>query len=297
MSSGYLSETQTGIQSWIDFPFNGAYLESGQVEVLAHTRAASTGLARVELRVNGSVVATDEAITGETTLQTSRLMWSPSADGLYTITVIGQDSQGDWGIPAEIQIHIGKKPADPVVTKPLHPPVSNSIIEPEIEPDTPLADDLYKPDIIDRTRFVTLPVFGTPLLSADTVYYRGTGCGDMEVRIEDQILQTAGTEAVSIRYRLVDKENGEAGEWEEKEMTLKSGSLTDTVWEIIIKPEEDISGFSSYASAWIEFMFMAIDPNGTKSESTHYADLLTLEACHTNTPVRIEKIRINDQLL
>ncbi len=82
-------------QVWIDSPLNGSMLPLGAVEIVSHA-ASSSGIAQVELSVNGAVVRADANPKPGETLSLARQLWLPRAGGTYQVTVRAQSASGEW---------------------------------------------------------------------------------------------------------------------------------------------------------------------------------------------------------
>lgn len=114
-------------QAWIDAPLNGTTLPLGVVEIVSHAASAS-GIAQVELIVNGVVIRTDaNPNTGET-LSLARQTWLPNTGGTYQVSVRAQTPQGEWSAPASITITILEEPTATVTSTP--PPTDLPTREP-----------------------------------------------------------------------------------------------------------------------------------------------------------------------
>lgn len=105
-------------QAWIDSPLNGTTLPPGEVEIVSHA-ASSSGIAQVELSVNGAVIRTDTNPNPAETLSLARQTWLPTAGGTYQVSVRAQNRNGEWSAPASITITILEQPT---ATATLTPP-------------------------------------------------------------------------------------------------------------------------------------------------------------------------------
>jgi len=87
--------------AWIDAPLDGMLLPLAPYEIVFHITDDSP-MKRGEVTINGSVLAHVEASSGGN-LVTLRYLWTPSANGRYTIQVRGQNQDGAWSAPAQVQ--------------------------------------------------------------------------------------------------------------------------------------------------------------------------------------------------
>ncbi|MCX7753728.1 MAG: Ig-like domain-containing protein [Anaerolineales bacterium] len=108
---------QTAPQAWIDAPLNGTTLPLGAVEIFSHA-ASSSGIARVELSVNGAVIRTDTNPNPAETLSLARQTWLPTAGGTYQVSVRAQNTQGEWSAPVSISITILEAPTNAALPSP-----------------------------------------------------------------------------------------------------------------------------------------------------------------------------------
>ncbi|MCS6909590.1 MAG: Ig-like domain-containing protein [Anaerolineales bacterium] len=103
------SSAQEVPQVWIDAPLNGATLPFGAVEILSHA-ASSSGIAQLELSVNGAVIRTDTNPNPAETLSLARQTWLPTAGGTYQVSVRARNTQGEWSAPVSITVTILEPP-------------------------------------------------------------------------------------------------------------------------------------------------------------------------------------------
>lgn len=116
-------------QAWIDSPLNGTTLPLGDVEIISHA-ASSSGIAQVELSVNGAVIRTDSNPQPGQTLSLARQIWRPTAGGTYQVSVRAQSTGGEWSAPASITLTILEQPTVTPTATP--PPTETPTPEPTI---------------------------------------------------------------------------------------------------------------------------------------------------------------------
>lgn len=95
----------TGPQAWIDSPLDGSSLPLGDVQVISHSSDAS-GIAQVELSVNGTVVRTDLVPASGPALTLMDQTWTPTAPGNYLIAVRAQNKAGAWSSLASVTVTV-----------------------------------------------------------------------------------------------------------------------------------------------------------------------------------------------
>jgi hypothetical protein len=101
--------------AWIDSPLDGSTFPLGEIAIISHTQDL-TGIARVELSVNGQVIRTDENPASSLTLFVISQPWTPSQPGDYLIQVRGQTTGGEWSNYAEVNITVTGVTATPEAT-------------------------------------------------------------------------------------------------------------------------------------------------------------------------------------
>src|SRR5262245_9487076 len=83
-----------GTRAWIDAPETNSLLPLGPVEIVSHATDPG-GIDQVELSVNGAVQETT-AVSETAALITTRQTWTPTANGVYTISVRAHSRAGVW---------------------------------------------------------------------------------------------------------------------------------------------------------------------------------------------------------
>ncbi|MDW8325938.1 MAG: Ig-like domain-containing protein [Anaerolineales bacterium] len=116
-------------QVWIDSPLNGATLPFGAVEILSHA-ASSSGIAQVELSVNGAVIRTDTNPNPAETLSLARQTWLPAAGGTYQVSVRAQNTKREWSAPVSITVTILEPPTATASPSPTDTPTSAPTLTP-----------------------------------------------------------------------------------------------------------------------------------------------------------------------
>jgi len=93
------------VSAWIDAPLDGSHLALAPYEVVYHG-AAPAGIEKVELRINGDLVAVQESFNPLQQIFTFHFKWQPIVPGNYTLIARTQDTNGDWGDDAVAEVII-----------------------------------------------------------------------------------------------------------------------------------------------------------------------------------------------
>ncbi len=104
-------------QAWIDAPLNGSTLPLGPVEIISHG-SDLTGIAMMELSINGQVIRTDANSNSTISLLTMHQLWEPTEAGVYEIGVRAQTPSGEWSAPALVTVTIVGETVTPSTTPP-----------------------------------------------------------------------------------------------------------------------------------------------------------------------------------
>ena len=105
-----------GTYVWIDVPVSGLTVPIGQsIQVEGHA-TSSSGIARVEIWVNGALTATVNSLPTEGDLARFNFDWTPPGAGEYTIQVVSFDNGGAMSEPDATRIYVGDLTAAPVIT-------------------------------------------------------------------------------------------------------------------------------------------------------------------------------------
>lgn len=118
----------------------------GEVFTVESRTRDDRGISRIELRINGVLVALHEVPKGEKSYRVEQ-SWLPSGAGTYAITVIAYDSKDQASEPATITITVQPTPTVSLAPPPIPPP-------PTLPP-TPASALRQPTDCILRAAFVT----------------------------------------------------------------------------------------------------------------------------------------------
>ncbi len=132
------------------------------------------------------------------------------------------------------------------------------------------------------TPTLTLPAKGKPFftvkLSSSKVYYRGTGCGDKFVRFDVGVAEPGKVAGVWLFVRLVNKDGEGFTGWGDA-LVMKPAGSGRYSYEIMT---EEISGFTKWENAWIQYQFVAYDKAFARVATSDVLSDIVLSACHTN---------------
>lgn len=200
-------------RAWIDTPLMGSVLERAPVPVLGHATDPD-GVARLELVVDGAVVAVEEPTRSRDgaapVLAFARLRWRAPTLGRHVLVVTGIDPAGERGSPAQVVVEVERARATPrptdkpeprktprPTTRPTQRPTSRATPRPTPAP-TPRPCVPPRPTLVSPADFylVDTPAENPPTLRWD--YAREPDCRPVGylVRIVD------GDGAVVLERRL-----------------------------------------------------------------------------------------------
>jgi CSLREA domain-containing protein len=125
----------------------------------------------------------------------------------------------------------------------------------------------------------TLPptgVFLPAAVSTDHFYYRGSGCGTHEVRIEVQVADPGAVASVGLFYRLRNQEGEGTTEWNDgAPMTPLGGGVY-----ALTLVSEGIPNFTAFDEAWLQYQFVALDAAGAIVGRSDVFSDVQLSVCH-----------------
>jgi hypothetical protein len=132
------------------------------------------------------------------------------------------------------------------------------------------------------TPSLTLPAKGKPFftvkLSSNHVYYRGTGCGDSFARFDVGVAEPDKVAGVWLFVRLRNKDGDGITTWGDA-LVMKPAGSGRYSYELLTG---DISGFSKWENAWIQYQFVAYDKDFARVATSDVLWDIVLSACHTN---------------
>jgi hypothetical protein len=106
-----------GTQVWIDVPLDGVELEAGVIPVQSHA-ASRSGIASVELRVNGVLHRTDASPTPDEPVIYVVQPWVVTGPGEYRLEVVAVANDESTSAPDSVTVHVTGEIATPVSETP-----------------------------------------------------------------------------------------------------------------------------------------------------------------------------------
>jgi predicted small secreted protein len=261
MPSPQGEDGQTGnVQTWIDAPLDGSTIPFAPYEIVVHAYDPA-GVTQVELKANGSMLATlPNPNTGQL-LTTLKYLWSPAAPGNYTLGASAQSSNGAWGSATTIMVTVTGSTATPVIAV--------------IDSGTPTLVDTLTPTLVPTTTPSATPVPAelsfTPRISNNQFYYGS--CGSDQVTI--QVYVSGGN-----AYSVVLFTQLQGAGWDEGSGMTPSGDG----WFSRTVSSRSLDGAKNVDTATLLYQFVA---TGSSSQvigrSQVYSDI-TLTACAQEQP-------------
>jgi hypothetical protein len=255
--------------AWVDAPLDGMLLPLAPYEIVFHITDDSP-MRMGEVTINGNVLAQIEASSGGN-LVTLRYLWTPSANGRYTIQVRGQNQDGAWSAPAQVQVEVGEP--TPTITPTLtSTPTTTATATLTLTPTatfTPTPTATFTPTASRTPLPGPAPiVFNNVHPYTTQIYFYHDTCGRREVDFYLTTPLTSKVTGVTVNYRLVDRSGiNPPTAWLSKAMYLNNASSGE--WLVTVKPEEVFTGIFNYQHAVIEYQFIAVNEKGPKSSEVY----------------------------
>ena len=232
------------------------------------------GVTQVELKVNGSLVASIPNPTPGQSFATLKYTWKPAAAGNYTLAASAQGQNGPPGYEAAALVMVSDASPTPVATA--------------VPSDTPTPVQTSSPTVTQHPT-ITLTATATPTTGpvsltfvpqvSESQFYYGS-CTPNQVTI--QVNVTGGSlYSVVLFLKLQDQSSGSMTGWDGGTSMTPSGNgwFTRTV------SSSSISGADDFSAAWLLYQFVATDQAGQViGRSQTYSDI-ALSACSV-PPIR-----------
>lgn len=254
------------VQAWIDAPLDGSTIPLAPYEIVLHAYDPAS-VTQVELKANGSLLATLPNTDMGRLLTTLKYLWSPAAPGNYTLSARAQSSDGLWGSETTVVVTVTGSTATPVI--------------PIVDSGTPTLVDTLTPTPSPPPTFTptTLPVelSFTPRISNNQFYY-GT-CSPDQVTI--QVYVSGGNiSSVDIFMQLKNQDNGNTTGWDGGSGMSSSGDG----WFSRTISARSVEGAENVSSASLLYQFVTTSNSGQIiGRSQVYSDI-TLTACSAPPP-------------
>jgi hypothetical protein len=289
-----------GPRAWIDDPLHGSDLPLAAHEIVCHG-SAPAGVAQLEIKVNGAVVASVPSADPTQTLVTARYTWTPPAPGNYTLQTRAQGQSGAWGEPTTAVVTVGGEVETPMPTVPtstLGPTLESPTDIPEstsVSPtDTPVpptwtpvpptwtpvpptwtpVPPTWTPVPPTSTPVPpTTPPQGPKLLGAQPVwdtFHRDLACGPTNVIININMENPDEYSSGTFHYRLRDKASGERTAWTSKKVgKIKFGPYGGALGTILDAVTE-LTGMGGGREYAVEYYFVITNTQGASTQSPTY---------------------------
>jgi hypothetical protein len=171
--------TQAVPQAAFASPAAGETLPGGKINVVVQA-TSSGGVARIELLINGNVVANGENQDPAQTYFVLAYEWEPPTGGDYTLEARAQSKAGVWGEMTTITVRVeagppAEEPTAEPTAEPTLTPTPAVTAEPTLTPTgvvggnaTATATQLILPTATNSGVTLTLQIWGTRLYVADS---------------------------------------------------------------------------------------------------------------------------------
>jgi len=258
-------------QAWIDAPLDGSTIPLDPYEIVMHAYDPG-GVTQVELKVNGSLLASIPNPNPGQPFATLKYTWMPAAEGNYTLAASAQGVNGPPGYEATALVTVaGASPT----------PVDTAIPSATLAPTSTLGATVTQHPTITLTPTATstsTPTAGpvsitfVPEVSEYQFYYGS--CTPNQITI--QVNATGGNiYSVVLFLKLQDQASGTTTGWDGGTSMTPSGNgwFTRTI------SSSSISGADDFSAAWLLYQFVATDQAGQViGRSQTYSDI-ALSSC------------------
>ena len=258
-------------QTWIDAPLDGSTIPLAPYEIVMHAYDPG-GVTQVELKANGSLLASIPNPSPGQSFATLKYIWIPAAAGNYTLAASAQGQNGPPGYEAAALVTVSDASPTPVDTAvPSDTPTPVHTSSPTITQHPTIT---LTPTATQTSTPTTGPVSLTfvPQVSGDQFYYGS--CTPNQVTI--QVNATGGNiYSVVLFLKLQDQASGTMTGWDAGTSMTPSGSgwFTRTI------SSSSISGADDFSASWLLYQFVATDSSGQLiGRSQTYSDI-ALSAC------------------
>ena len=262
-------------QTWIDAPLDGSTLPLAPYEIVMHAYDPG-GVTQVELKANGSLLASIPNPNSGQPFATLKYTWMPAAEGNYTLAASALGVNGPPGYEATALVTVAGASPTPVATE---------VPSATLAPTSTLGATVTQHPTITLTPTATITSTTGPVSLAfvpqvsDYQFYYGS-CTPNQVTI--QVNATGGNiYSVVLFLKLQDQASGSMTGWDAGTSMTPSGNgwFTRTI------SASSISGAGDFSTAWLLYQFVATDSSGKViGRSQTYSDI-ALSACAA-PPVR-----------
>lgn len=250
--------------AWFDSPVTGSTLSAGQIEIVFHG-SMPAGVETLELSANDQIIDTTSFEESKSSLASRRYIWEPEKGGDYTLKVRAQDTAGNWGNPAEIEVHVIQTPVIPSAT----PTLEGTSMAALTATITPTYVPTQPGQIGYNGRF-TEPII-TP-----NIIYELPGCEPRGITTQLEAIDADGIRNVTLFYRIVDSKTNEFTSWKSIEMI----NIQADLYKISFEPVTDggfqdwvrgrISTYGTTWEGWVYMQYVILDATGQYTRSLTY---------------------------
>jgi hypothetical protein len=266
-------------------------------------------VARIELYVDGVVVARSDSPEPAEGVVSVTQIWRPRAPGEYVLQVRARNVAGVWGEYARVDVTVAEEQAvatvalahGPTLTQvpkvlpsptptltptdtpaPTATPVPTGSPVPTSPPPTrtaraanpPAATETPVVIVVTATPAVAQAIrISGPTFCTAQFHYGESRCGPQQVTIEVKAATGSQVTSVRIYFMLADRASGARTRWSYLEMSRGDGKWARTI------TAADVPGHTAYRNAWFQFYFVATDSSGGQSKSPGYYTAITLSRC------------------
>jgi hypothetical protein len=268
-------------QAWIDAPLDGMHLAQAPYKVVFHMTDEG-GVALGELAVNGKVLASLPNPDAAQKLATLSEVWNPEAPGEYTLRVRAKNRAGVWGEPVSVNVTVGELSPTPTST-------FTATITPTITPTATATATLTPTSTETATPTPTSTATPSELTFTTTVaplqIFSGS-CGANQASFTLQVSAPDTVASVTLFVDVTDAASGQTAGWNAyNAMSPVLGGQ----YQITVNASK-LPGYQNYASARVQYQYVASGKNGEILGRSGVYNDLTLTACGrtvTTQPPRV----------
>ncbi len=254
------SPIRPGPGAWIDFPFDGAVLPSGEsVEIIGHTSSLE-GTSRAFLVVNGSPemnIVPDDTTSDFVQI---RFPWTPPTDGDYSLQLRMISGAEETAVSETVRVRVGRvalavepDPGEVPIEDPTLAPTSTEAPPTDLPPTPTHTATVYVPPTnTPEPQDTTPPPVPTPYVPADGLVF---GCAASQNLVWLPVDDPSGLNGYYVRL----EREVSPGSWEQ---VAQYGPINDKQYEVPIDcgisfrwsvRAEDNAGNLSTWSSWSTF--------------------------------------------
>jgi hypothetical protein len=254
-------------QAWIDAPLDGMTLPLQPYTLTLHS-SDPKGISRMEVSINGDVLATLLNPNPAQLLVYLTQSWQPTAPGRYVISARAQNIAGTWSAEDAVTVEI-----EGVITPTFTPTFTpTTVITPTYTP-TQVITPTYTP-----TPPLSALSFGSPVLSTTAFQYQYDCVATTpEVILQVPLINPAQGTSVFFFYRLKNLTSNTYTNWNNG---LAMTPLRDGSYKITIHWRDIPDSFNLHGdSAEFQYQFVAINSSGTILLKSQVYNNISLSVC------------------